>query len=175
MEVITAYGIDLVPLAQEHLELVRGWRNDPKIAQHMASQDHITASMQQTWFANLDAERSPHFVIRYQGRYVGVCSAKRTKIGATSCETGMYLYHNEPTTLIAFRAALALNDFCFERLQVKQIDIYVLAQNTRALGFNEKLGFVRHTDQPDPSRVDFTLTPEQHERSKAKIIRFFRS
>lgn len=173
MELITNYGVDLVPLAIEHLELVRGWRNDPKIARYMADQTHITQAMQQAWFARLDAQCSPHFVIRYQDQYVGLCSAKRSAIGTTACETGMYLYHNQESNLVAFRAALALNDFCFEQLGVERIDIYVLADNTRAQRFNEMLGFVPNALQPDASRVDYALTPQNHERSKAKIIRFF--
>ena len=45
------YGVKLERLTADKIELVRNWRNDPKISQYMEFRDHITAEMQKKWFA----------------------------------------------------------------------------------------------------------------------------
>lgn len=172
---IESYGVVLEALSSDHLEMVRAWRNDPKISRFMLSQNHITEQMQKEWFAKLDIKLSPHFVIKYAGNYVGLCSAKRENFQQKYCETGMYIYEDDLSlALVPFRAALLLNDFCFEQLGVEQIKIYVLQDNTKALRFNRTLGYTEDELQPDARFVHMTLSKENHVKSKNKTVKFFR-
>jgi hypothetical protein len=52
------YGVKLERLTADKIELVRNWRNDPKISQYMEFRDHITAEMQKKWFASVDNENN---------------------------------------------------------------------------------------------------------------------
>ena len=51
----------LVRLRHCDIELVRHWRNDPKISQHMAYREHITREMQERWFETVNNNRNFYF------------------------------------------------------------------------------------------------------------------
>ena len=44
--IISRYGINLVRVQKEHIEMIRVWRNDPKIRDHMFFKSEITSEMQ---------------------------------------------------------------------------------------------------------------------------------
>ena len=63
---ITRYGITLERMEAEHAELVRSWRNDPKIAKFMFYKGEITTAMQAEWFASIDNEQNFFFLIHHK-------------------------------------------------------------------------------------------------------------
>ena len=44
------YGICLEKLTHDKIELVRRWRNHPKIRRYMEFREEITPEMQEKWF-----------------------------------------------------------------------------------------------------------------------------
>lgn len=40
--IVSRYGVKLIKLQQEHVELLRTWRNAEKISRFMEFRDHIT-------------------------------------------------------------------------------------------------------------------------------------
>jgi len=65
--VLSNYDITLVRLTYDQLELVRNWRNDPKISQYMEFRDYITPEMQIKWFNKVNNRNNYYFVIEYRG------------------------------------------------------------------------------------------------------------
>ena len=46
--------IELIPLKEEHIEIIRNWRNSEDVSQYMYSDEFITPSMQKKWFQSLE-------------------------------------------------------------------------------------------------------------------------
>ena len=53
METFKRYDIILERLTLDKIELVRNWRNDPKISQYMDFKEYISPEMQLNWFIKL--------------------------------------------------------------------------------------------------------------------------
>ena len=69
------YGVQLRRLQADELELVRQWRNDPKIASQMLDQTFITPQMQQAWFERLQSsDRACYYVAWFRQQPIGVAS-----------------------------------------------------------------------------------------------------
>jgi len=65
------YGITLERITPEHLEMVRQWRNDPKISKFMFHQGEITSAMQQEWFESINNISNFFFIIHYHVNQLG--------------------------------------------------------------------------------------------------------
>ena len=77
MLTIEQYGIILKRLEFEDIELVRRWRNHPKIRKRMSFKKHISKEMQKAWFDSINNKYNYYFLIEYQGRYIGVIDNKK--------------------------------------------------------------------------------------------------
>lgn|GEM_PF-349542 len=190
---ISEFSVELRPLQRQQLELLRQWRNDPAIAAPMLQQQLISAEMQQQWFTRIQNDkRQAQFVIYYKDEAIGACNLKSAdglELGQSqTIEAGFYLAHPRfRGTLLAFFPALALNQYCFGRLNCKTLLAQVKLSNSAALRFNEKLGYQR---QPDNVMVQtgneltgfdnvelavFTLNNEHHQQAAATFIPFIRN
>ena len=69
---ITRYGITLERLEPHQSEMVRNWRNDPKISQFMFYKGEITSAMQQEWFDSINNEENFFFIIHYKSLPIGL-------------------------------------------------------------------------------------------------------
>ncbi|OBP15387.1 hypothetical protein A5320_08470 [Rheinheimera sp. SA_1] len=190
---ICEFSVELRPLQRQQLELLRQWRNDPVIAAPMLQQQLISAEMQQQWFTRIQHDKhQAQFVIYYKDEAIGACNLKSNDgLELGKCETiesGFYLAHPRfRGTLLAFFPALALNQYCFGRLNCKTLLAQVKLSNNAALRFNEKLGYQR---QPDNVTVQtgseltgfeqvelavFTLNNENHLKAAATFAHFIRN
>lgn len=70
--VIGGYGVRLVRLTEGKIDLVRRWRNDPKIAQYMDFREYITEEMQKAWFKRIDNEYNFYFIIQVSEKKIGL-------------------------------------------------------------------------------------------------------
>jgi UDP-4-amino-4,6-dideoxy-N-acetyl-beta-L-altrosamine N-acetyltransferase len=190
---ISEFSVELRPLQRQQLELLRQWRNDPQIAAPMLQQQLISADMQQQWFNRIQHDkRQAQFVIYYKDEAIGACNLKSAdglELGQSeTIESGFYLAHPRfRGTLLAFFPALALNEYCFGRLNCKTLLAQVKLSNSAALRFNEKLGYQR---QPDNITVQtgseltgfehvelavFTLNEANHQQAAATFAPFIRN
>lgn len=190
---ISEFSVELRPLQRRQLEMLRQWRNDPVIAAPMLQQQLISAEMQQQWFSRIQQDkRQAQFVIYYKDEAIGACNLKSAdglELGQSeTIESGFYLAHPRfRGTLLAFFPALALNQYCFGRLNCKTLLAQVKLSNHAALRFNEKLGYRR---QPDNVMVQtgseltgvenvelavFTLNKADHLEAAATFIPFIRN
>jgi UDP-4-amino-4,6-dideoxy-N-acetyl-beta-L-altrosamine N-acetyltransferase len=139
---IKKYGVTLKLLDQEDLELVRTWRNDPRINQHLITRDFISPEQQKRWFSQLDLSCHQYFVIHSNDKKVGLVYV--TKIDHTK-KTGTPGIFIDPDArrdpLLAFRSIFALLDYCFDNLGLEKLFAEVLKTNQKAIELNRAFGY----------------------------------
>ncbi len=65
--------IDLIPLEEEHLEIVRNWRNSKEVSQYMYTDTFITEDAQKKWFKKISiSEDYKYWIISYDDKLLGV-------------------------------------------------------------------------------------------------------
>ena len=88
----------------------------------------------------------------------------------------MYIADNKYRgTILAFFAALALNEFAFLSLSLRAIVAKVKSSNVGALRFNEQLGYVTDDYQSSEEVISLTLVSEAHQRAARNFARFIRN
>lgn len=145
--VLEGYQVRLEPVKKSDLPMLRQWRNDPKISQHMLSQQLISEEQQLRWYESVSTDQTQqHFVIYYKNHPIGAANIKASDgvcLTKSKCiEPGLYIYDDKyRANLLAFAPTLLLNDFSFYDIGVEKLKAVVLAQNSAALNYNKKLGY----------------------------------
>lgn len=178
---MAAFNVLLKPVQQDDLEQLRVWRNCPEIRSQMLDQREISPQQQQRWFEAICSDkRQMQFVIYYKNQKVGACNLKSpTALAVAECETvdtGFYLGEAKYRgTILAFFAALALNQYAFQQLGIRQLQAQVKSSNSAALRFNQQLGYQADAVQPSAEMVAMTLVPEAHQNAATKFATFIRN
>ncbi len=160
---IEGYGITLRKLSEDKIELVRQWRNDPKISQYLVSRTIITPEMQQSWFLNNNNERNYYYLIVLDNIEVGLIFVKDICLESKIGEGGVFIYDDRClNTDIAYRAHLLLFDYLFEHDILRDITSHVLVDNKRAIRFTQFLGFTRSPNQDALTNQEYRLSKEQY-------------
>lgn len=173
MKSLSGYQVQLTPIEQQDLEMLRTWRNDPNVSQFMLSQEEITPEQQQIWFKKVQRDpNQQHFIIWYKEQPIGAANI-RSKDSSQSIElsdiieAGIYIAdHHYRNNILAFAPTLVLNDYCFNQLGVSKLVAVVKADNLAALNYNAKLGYrVDNKDQ----LMEISLTAEDYEKHTAVL------
>ena len=169
------YGITLSPLQADELEMVRQWRNDPKIASLMLDQTYITPEMQQAWFARLQTSTSAgYYVASFRQQPIGVASLAAIDFQAGTAEPGMYIYLDEfRNNLIPFCVAFALNDLAFETFGLHRLLGKIFLSNQASIRFHEACGY-RPYGERDGDLIRYFLEPDAYLLARDKLSRFIR-
>lgn len=169
------YGIDLTSLQSDEIEMVRQWRNDPKIASLMLDQTYITEAMQQVWFIRMrQSSNQCYMLARFRGEPIGVASLTAIDMQQRSCEPGMYIYPDHyRNNILPFCVAFALNDLAFEQLGMQRLYGKIFDENTASVRFHEASGYIRY-DGNEAGLSLYMLEQEPYLAARAKIARFIR-
>lgn len=139
--VLTNYGVTLRRLTHDKIEMLRQWRNDPKIQQHMFYRQEITSEMQERWYANLNKHSNFYFIIEYDGKEIGIINVKNIDYEKRNGESGVFIYDDTYlNTDVAYRAHLVMFDYMYEVLKLDYTYSHMLSDNSRALRFALFLG-----------------------------------
>ncbi len=140
--ILSRYGVKLIKLTQEHIELLRTWRNADKISRFMEFREHITPEMQQRWFESLSDERDFYFMIEYHGVLVGMIHTSGIDWKAGKGDAGLFIYDDKYlSTYTPVLASLCMVDLFFGVLNLKQLYAKVMVNNPVAASYNRNLGF----------------------------------
>ena len=141
---ITRYGITLERLQPEHSEMVRNWRNDPKIQQFMFYKGEITTVMQQEWFASIDSEQNFFFIIHYKSEPVGLINISSIDWDNKTAYTGLFIYEEKFWgSDVPVMASLTMLDIFFMLFDIQSAYAKVKGNNMVAHNYNSSLGFSR--------------------------------
>ncbi len=168
------YGVKLERLTEDKIELVRNWRNDPKIAQFMEFRGHITTEMQKKWFAKINNENNYYFVINYKGQDVGLTNVKDVNYNVKTGEGGIFIYEDSLLNSdIPFRVIFALNDFCFEELRLETMVAHIMEDNQRAIDFNLVLGYKKVPNSTGPKST-YLLNKADYLKCRERFAKLFK-
>lgn len=90
--VLEGYGVKLKRLTHDKIELLRQWRNDPKIQQYMIYRETITPEMQEKWFQKINNDHNFYFIIEYEGKEIGCVNIKDVDYEKKCGEPGIFIY-----------------------------------------------------------------------------------
>jgi len=172
---ITNYGVTLVRLTEDKIEMVRNWRNDPKIVQFMEFKEFITPEMQLNWFHKINNDKNYFFIIEFEGREIGLVNVKDVDFEKMEGEGGIFIYDDDClNSTISFQAILCLYDFCFITLKLNRLIAHVLKDNKRAIKFNRLFGYEISTNQEELNNQLYILTSEDYLKNSVEISQAFK-
>lgn len=144
------YGIVLESLRQDHLEMVRLWRNQDHVRMNMQFQQELTRDDQLSWFDRLDNERNLYWIIRTEDYPIGLIHVKEideeSKLGEAGIFIGEPSYLHMPQPMLAI---LVMMELAFLALGLKQLKAKIKSGNEHAISFNKQLGYFVEPDQPE--------------------------
>ena len=162
--------IKLEPLTKEDLELVRNWRNDPKIQKYMEYRQTITPEQQVVWFETQKKEESHYFIIEVNKKKIGLANIKNIDKGQRIGESGVFVYEDDLlNSLTPYAIVLKLLDFGFNNLNLIKIYCHILKSNPRAIRFNKSLGFRIAENQDNIENQLYWLEYDDYQRSTKAI------
>lgn len=170
--VIENYGIRLTRLTEDKIELVRNWRNDPKINQYLNFRGYITPEMQINWFKKINNENNYYFIINYNNEDIGMVNIKDIDYQSRNGEGGIFIYFDKYLNSdISFRVAFCLCDFCFDQLHLNYLIAKILKTNKRAIQYNKMLGYKIIVTQENEECQEYQLSCSDYYASKSKYAR----
>lgn len=171
---ITKYGVTLRPLTHDKIEMVRQWRNDPKIQQYMEYREEITPEMQEKWFQKISTSgRDFYFIIEVEGKEIGLINVKDVDFNKKEGEPGIFIWDDiYIETDVPMRASFCFLYFVWEILKLEKLIAHVLSDNPRAIRMNKGLGYSICDDQDCIYNQKYTLFRESFYRKNEKIIKY---
>jgi RimJ/RimL family protein N-acetyltransferase len=156
--------VTLDRLKRDEAELVRTWRNSPEIRCHMIYRQYITAEQQTKWFDSIDNDANYFFLVRQNGRAIGVVNLKKVDLASGTAETGVFFGEPEDAArgVVALAAAFALTEFAFGPLGLVRLQSRVLAENSRAIRYNLRIGYELGAGQELEENPLYCLTPQRY-------------
>jgi RimJ/RimL family protein N-acetyltransferase len=171
---IEKYGVVLRRMQPDDLELVRHWRNHPKIAQYMSFREHITEAMQIAWYNRINNEQNYYFIVEWQERSVGLINIRDINDTEKSGEGGVFFWDDECLNSdVPPRASLALYDSAYEILGLKFIRAHILRSNVRAIRYNKHMGFKLQPGQEEVENQLYHQTREDYLRWRDRVAFLF--
>lgn len=149
--VLEGYGVKLKRLTHDKIELLRQWRNDPKIQKKMIYRETITPEMQEKWFQKINNDHNFYFLIEFDGKEIGLINEKDIDYEKKCGEPGIFIYDESLyETGIPIKASFLMKKFIFHDLGLHYEYGHVLANNQKAMAYNIALGAeLMQSDNPD--------------------------
>lgn len=165
-----AYGIKLLRLTEEYLELVRQHRNSDAVRNTMEYREIITPEMQREWFRKIDNEHNNYGLIFVDDKPIGLISG--TEIDWKQMITGnggIFIWdENFKETLYPAKAALLMTDWGFY-VGMEKNYVRILSNNTKSIAFNLSLGYQLLPNQEDVFNQQYELTAKRYFSSVEKV------
>lgn len=168
--IISGYGLTLERIQEADLELLRTKRNSPEVSNFMVHKEEITPEQQKEWFLKIDNPNNNYFMIRVGEAKVGVISGAEIDWNTMITGNGGLFFWDTSYwgTNFPLYAALLLTDFSF-LLQFKKTRVRVLRNNSRAISFNQSLGYELIGGQENLELQTYELTEDRYSAATAKF------
>ena len=168
------YGVVLNRLTLDKIEMVRNWRNDPKITKYMECREYITSEMQEKWFQKINNDNNYFFIIEYEGKEIGLANMKDINYEQKTGEAGIFIYDDDYlNSVVSFYALLCLYDFFFETLGMEKVIAHILKDNKRAIKYNLTFGYELQPNQEQILNQLYCLEKANYFKKRESIIEFF--
>lgn len=169
--IVEQYGVKYTRVREEHIELIRYWRNQPFIRDTMQFREYITPEMQKAWFDKINNKYNYYFIIEVEGKKIGLINCKDTEPNTRIAEGGIFLWNKEywGTPIPGF-AALTMLQCVFEIFRSGDASVVTVSKNnSRALAFNKRLGYEVNGETPDGEFLKLILTREMYDKTTSRL------
>jgi len=168
--IIRGYGIELILLREEDIELVRQKRNSELVRRHMEFREEITPAMQQAWFRSVNNERNNYYLIAGEGKKVGLINGAQVDWEKKETGNGGIFIWEESSwnTLVPLSASLLLTDISF-LIGLERIYVKVLRDNPKAIAFNKQLGYELLPGQEEIYNQGYVLREPAYRAATEKL------
>jgi UDP-4-amino-4,6-dideoxy-N-acetyl-beta-L-altrosamine N-acetyltransferase len=168
--IITGFGIVLVRLQRQDIEMVRRHRNSTAINRFMEYRKEISQEEQEKWFASIDNKFNNYFLIHHENEPAGLIygagidwEKKETSNG------GIFIWKESLLeTQVPLAASLLLTEISF-LLGLERTYIKVLRDNPKAISYNQNLGYEMLPGQEDVLNQQYVLTKENYYSKAARF------
>lgn len=143
MLILEQYGVRLVRIQEQDIELVRSWRNQSDVSNFMEYKNQISAEEQKLWFKSINNKYNYYFIIEFENKKVGLINVKNYDPKLGFGEGGIFISDKDYiNSFAAVFATLCLMNFMFIKLNICEISrIRILKNNERAIHYNKLLGY----------------------------------
>jgi|GEM_PF-1561299 len=139
---ITHGNTVLRSLEEEDLELVRNWRNDQLVNEHLLNREYISQEAQLEWFGSLVSEESLYLVAEEKGVPFGLIYATDINQEEGSYWGNIIVGESEfRNSHLPVKTVLMLMWYFFHELNFESCHSKVASANTSAVQLNMALGF----------------------------------
>ncbi len=136
------YGVTLERMRNEHLEMVRQWRNCEWVLPRMRYREVIEPDAQVRWFSALDPKTNWYFVALSGDIPYAMLHIKDIDWGRRCGEAGGFVGERQFIgTPAAGQATMAMMDFAFFVLQLEALQAHYRSQVESVARFNSNLGY----------------------------------
>lgn len=165
-----------VSLTEERLELVRTWRNKPRIRRNMLNEDDVAPEQQVAWFHALKGDATRRYLVYEQNRRpVGLLYF--TSISRESCNLGYYLGDESLWPGSGLILQVAGLDYAFQRLRTERVIAEVFDFNSGPQRLHAICGFTLESRQAGVRRdggahdiLRYSLMADSWARQRAEMI-----
>lgn len=158
---LKGYGVILRRLTFDKIELVRQWRNNPKIQKYMEYREYITEEMQRKWFDRINNDNNYYFIIEYEGKEIGLINIRDINYETKTGEPGIFIWDDEYlNTDVPMRASFCQGDFIWGTLCLEELHIHILKTNKKAIQYNKFFGYQLAPFQQNIENQEYILTRE---------------
>ena len=132
--------LSLRAMQKTDLDMVRHWRNHPKVRQHMLTQHDISADEHAQWFDKVQQDAQRHVLLAFEHEQpLGLVHFSPSPTQGVM-DWGFYLTPDAPAGSGSKLGRLALQ-FAFKEQHWHKVCGQVIASNTASCRFHRKLGF----------------------------------
>ncbi|MBS1637144.1 MAG: GNAT family N-acetyltransferase [Bacteroidetes bacterium] len=171
MIILEQYGVRLVRLRENDIELVRYWRNKSDIANFMEYRRYITPYEQLAWFKSINNKLNYYFIIEYEGKKVGLINSKNYDPALGFSEGGIFIWDKSYIdSYVAIYSTLCFLNFIFHVLKISKTSMArILRTNTRAIQYNKQIGYRLLPGQENVENQLYELTEEDYLEKGGKL------
>jgi len=166
---ISKYGITLIRLTENDLELLRTKRNSRNVSRYMQFRGYITPEMQAAWFKTINNPNNFYYIIEYKSEKIGLVNDKNIDWDAKISEGGLFIWDDRyVNSIVPMLVSYLMIEIAFYVLGWDKTVIKVLKSNVRAVEYNLAIGFTI-TDDTNDDYVMMMLTLKQFEEKAEKL------
>lgn len=171
MLILEQYGVKLIRLQEEDIELVRYWRNQSDIANYMEYRNYITQEAQKIWYKSINNKYNYYFVIEFEGKKVGLINSKNYDPLTGFGEGGIFIWDKDYINSFAAPfSTLCLLNFMMVKVSFSgKSRIRILRNNERAIHYNKLIGYKLLPGQENVENQLYELNVEDYFIYGAKL------
>ncbi|MDF2451648.1 MAG: hypothetical protein K0S26_1152 [Bacteroidota bacterium] len=171
MLVIEQYGVKLIRLQREDIEMVRYWRNQSDIANYMEYRNYITPGSQVKWFERINNKYNYYFVIEFESKKVGLINTRDYDPENGFGEGGIFIWDkNYINSHVAVFSTLCWLNFAFFYVKLSTRSVArILRNNSGAINYNQQIGYKLLEGQENYDNQLYELTLENYLKFGSKL------